>query len=284
MRILVTGSQGQLGRCIQDVARNNPKEEFVFTDYQELDITRAEKVTDYFAIGTFDYCINCAAYTAVDKAENEPEEAFKINADGPKILADVCQHFGCKLIHISTDFVFDGTKTIPYTEEDVPNPLNIYGKSKLQGEYYVKEKMKEYFIIRTSWVYSEYGSNFLKTMLRLGEERKQLKVVNDQQGSPTYAADLAAFIVYLIKNRRKEYGIYHYSNQGSISWYDFAKTILRLKSSSCEVLPISTAEYPTDAVRPCYSVMDNTKVKNIFKADIIEWKAGLTRCLTKIVA
>ncbi len=283
MRILVTGSQGQLGRCIQDVARNNPKEEFVFTDYQELDITQAEKVTDFFANGTFDYCINCAAYTAVDKAENEPEQAFKINAEGPKNLAEACQFFGCRLIHISTDFVFDGTKTNPYTEEDIPNPLNVYGKSKLQGECYVKEKMKDYFIIRTSWVYSEYGSNFLKTMLRLGKERKELKVVNDQLGSPTYAADLAAFIVFLIKNKRKEYGMYHYSNQGSISWYDFAKTILKLKSSSCEVLPVSTAEYPTVAVRPCYSVMDNTKVKNIFKVDITEWKAGLTRCLAKVL-
>jgi dTDP-4-dehydrorhamnose reductase len=283
MRILVTGSQGQLGRCIQDLARNNPNKEFVFTDYQELDITHIEKVTDFFAKGNFDYCINCAAYTAVDKAENETDLAFKINAEGPKNLADACQHFGCTLIHISTDFVFDGTKTNPYTEEDIPNPLNVYGKSKLQGECYVKEQMNDYFIIRTSWVYSEYGSNFLKTMLRLGKERKELKVVNDQLGSPTYAADLAAFIVYLIENKRKEYGMYHYTNQGSISWYDFAKTILKLKSSSCEVLPVTTSEYPTAAKRPCYSVMDNTKVKNIFKADITEWKAGLARCLTKVV-
>jgi dTDP-4-dehydrorhamnose reductase len=282
MRILVTGSHGQLGRCIQDLAIENPKEEFVFTDYQELDITQTDKVNDFFANRSFDYCINCAAYTSVDTAENEPDIVFKINAEGPKNLAKACLDFGCILIHISTDFVFDGTKKTPYTEEDIPNPINVYGASKLKGELNLKQILDKYFIIRTSWVYSEHGSNFLKTMLRLGKERDELKVVNDQMGSPTYAADLAAFIIFLIIHKKDEYGLFHFSNQGSISWYDFAKTILKLISSNCEILPITTVDYPTAAIRPSYSVLDKTKVKKLFKIDIPEWEASLTHCLNKI--
>ncbi len=206
MNILVTGAHGQLGKCIQDLAKEHSKLNFIFTDYEDLDITKPEGVNEFFKNQIFDYCINCAAYTAVDKAEVEKDKAFLVNAEAAKYLAESCKEHGATLIHVSTDFVFDGEKGEPYTEEDKPNPINIYGASKLKGEQYVQNILEKHFIIRTSWVYSEYGHNFVKTMLRLAEERNEISVVNDQIGSPTYAGDLAKVIFTIILKEKTEYG------------------------------------------------------------------------------
>ena len=271
-RVLVTGANGQLGKSIHRVAPDYPELKFVFTDVVELDITNNEEVNTFFESNAFDYCINCAAYTAVDKAEKEVEKAYLINATAVKNLAEACQTTGTVLIHISTDFVFDGTKRTPYTEEDTPNPLSVYGKSKLKGEEYVQEICERHFIVRTSWLYSEYGNNFVKTMLRLAETRKQISVVNDQIGSPTYAGDLAEFILKVISSESTAYGLYHYSNLGAISWYDFAVEIFRQHQKNVHVVPIPTRAYPTLANRPAFSVMDLSRVKIIFGSTIPLWK------------
>ena len=272
-RVLVTGANGQLGKSIHRISLNYPDLKFVFTDVDELDITNSKEVNTLFASNKIDYCINCAAYTAVDKAEEEVEKAYLINAKAVKNLAEACQTTGAVLIHISTDFVFDGTKSTPYTEEDTPNPLSVYGKSKLQGEEYVQEICDRHFIVRTSWLYSEYGNNFVKTMLRLAETRKQISVVNDQIGSPTYAGDLAEFILKIVSSESMTYGLYHYSNFGEISWYDFAKEIFSNQNKKTEVLPIPTTAYPTAAKRPKYSVLDISKANNTFK--LKSWKKSL---------
>lgn len=278
MNILVTGSKGQLGKCINNLAKENYELNFLFTDIPELDITNKEAVDDYFSANSFDYCINCAAYTAVDLAEAEADKAFLINAEAVKILAEACSLNNCCLIHISTDFIFDGKKSGPYTEEDIPNPLSVYGSSKLQAENYVQNILKEYFIIRTSWVYSEYGHNFVKTMLRLGNEKKELNVVNDQIGSPTYAGDLAGFLIYLVVNNKNQYGIYHYSNEGEISWYDFAVQIFKQFEMNVKVKPIPAKDYKTPAIRPERSVLNMKKVKKNFEFPIYEWQDSLKKC------
>lgn len=275
LNILVTGANGQLGRCIQDVAKDATSLNFVFKDSKQLDITNQGAVKNIFNTSRFDYCINCAAYTAVDKAEAEKEKAFLVNAEAVKYLAESCKENNVKLIHISTDFVFDGKKETPYTEESIPNPINVYGASKLKGEQYIQNHIERYFIIRTSWVYSEYGHNFVKTMLRLTQERNQISVVNDQIGSPTYAGDLANVILEIIGSDLVDYGVYHYSNEGEISWYDFAQAIFEEKN--VELVPISTEEYPTPAKRPSYSVMDKTKIKQSLKIEIPYWKDTLQK-------
>ena len=271
-RVLVTGANGQLGNSIKQISPNFKGLKFVFTDVADLDITNSEEVNTFFESNALDYCINCAAYTAVDKAEEEFDKAFLINATAVKNLAEACQKTGAVLTHISTDFVFDGTKRTPYTEEDTPNPLSVYGKSKLKGEEHVQESCDRHFIVRTSWLYSEYGNNFVKTMLRLAETRKQISVVNDQIGSPTYAGDLAEFILKIISSESTAYGLYHYSNLGEISWYDFAVEIFRQHKKDVLVVPISTSVYPTAAKRPKYSILDLCKTKATFCVDLLFWK------------
>lgn len=271
-RVLVTGANGQLGKSIHRVASDYPELKFVFTDVVELDITNSDDVNAFFNSNKIDYCINCAAYTAVDKAEKEVDKAYQLNAIAVKHLAEACKTSAALLIHISTDFVFDGTKRTPYTEEDTPNPLSVYGKSKLKGEQYLQGILERHFIVRTSWLYSEYGNNFVKTMLRLAETRDEISVVNDQIGSPTYAGDLASFLLQIIHANSKKYGIYHYSNEGEISWYDFAVEIFKQHKKAVRVIPIPTSAYPTAAKRPAYSVMDFSKVKIIFGSRITLWK------------
>ena len=274
-QVLVTGANGQLGNSIKRISTNFKDLKFVFTDVADLDITSSEEVNTFFESNALDYCINCAAYTAVDKAEEEVDKAFLINATAVKNLAEACQTTGAVLIHISTDFVFDGTKRTPYTEEDTPNPLSVYGKSKLKGEEYVQEICDRHFIVRTSWLYSEYGNNFVKTMLRLAETRKQISVVNDQIGSPTYAGDLAEFILKVISSESTAYGLYHYSNSGAISWYDFAVEILKHNNKVVRVAPVSTSAYPTAAKRPLYSVLDKNKILKTFNYSINFWNKAM---------
>ena len=227
------------------------------------------------------YCINCAAYTAVDKAETESEKAFEINAIGAKNLAHVCNDHGAVLIHVSTDFVFDGEKNEPYTETDAANPISVYGASKLQGEVEIQQALKEHFIIRTSWLYSEYGNNFMKTMLRLAETRDGISVVSDQIGTPTYAGDLAEIIIQIINIKTEKYGIYHYSNEGVASWYEFAKEIFKLTENKIKVNPIPSIEYLTPAKRPQFSVLDKAKIKIDLQIKIPFWGDSLKKVILK---
>ncbi|MEH6679585.1 MAG: dTDP-4-dehydrorhamnose reductase [Sediminicola sp.] len=280
LKILVTGANGQLGRSILDVSKDFPQFEYHFKTSKDLDITDFDRVKELFNKEEFDYCINCAAYTAVDKAESEKEKAFMINAEAVGNLAEVCSAYNVILLHISTDFVFDGTKTSPYTEEDEPNPINVYGASKLKGERYIQELLKKYFIIRTSWVYSEYGHNFVKTMLRLARERDEISVVSDQIGSPTYARDLAIILIKIITTASDKYGLYHYSNEGGISWYDFAKAIFEITGNNVHVNAITSEAYVTNARRPFFSVMANNKINYKLNLEIHSWKKILMSHLT----
>lgn len=277
--VLVTGSNGQLGKCLQDVSQGSTNINWIFKSSKELDITDEVCIAETFRSIKINYLINCAAYTAVDKAEREPEKAFLVNAEGVKLLARACKVYNVTLIHISTDFVFDGKQSTPYIETDLPNPINVYGASKLKGEQYVKEILEKYFIIRTSWVYSEHGNNFVKTMLRLANEKDKISVVDDQIGSPTYACDLAKCIIHIIGVKSQEYGLYHFSNLGEISWYDFAKAILEETNSKMTPDPIKTQEYATLATRPTYSVLDKTKIENELNLIILYWRDSLTQAL-----
>lgn len=281
--ILVTGAKGQLGSEIRATSQNYPFH-FFFTDQEELDITNKESVEKFIQGNQIETVINCAAYTAVDKAETDQEIAYKVNRDAVGYLASAIQRTKGNIIHISTDYVFDGTSHKPYTPEDLANPQNIYGKSKWEGE----ELMRTYspdnsLIIRTSWVYSEFGSNFVKTMLRLGNERDSLNVIDDQIGSPTYAADLAKAIVEIIpKQNHSGVKTYHYSNEGVCSWYDFAIEIMEKANLSCEIYPIPTSQYPTPASRPHYSVMEKSGLKSDYQLSIPYWKNSLQTCLNKL--
>ena len=282
LKLLITGANGQLGRCLQDLAVKYPNYQFHFKTSKELDITKKNQINKLFALEKYDYCINCAAYTAVDKAETDQENAFLVNAEAVKYLAEACKTHNTTFIHISTDFVFDGSHKTPYAEEDIPAPINVYGASKLKGEQYVQEILKHYFIIRTSWVYSEYMNNFVKTMLRLGVERDELSIVDDQLGSPTYAGDLAETLMKIINKKVTNYGLYHYSNEGAISWYDFAKSIFDESNMQVSLLPINSESYPTPAERPAFSVMDKLKIKEALLLEIPYWRDSLKQCLTKI--
>ena len=281
MVIVVTGAAGQLGQSLQHVAHKFTDIEWVFCDSATLDITDASSIQELFLQKKPNYCINAAAYTAVDKAESESEKAYLINATGPENLAKICAEFGTTLIHISTDFVFDGTQTTPYVETDSTAPLGVYGASKLAGELAIQQHGNAYYIIRTSWVYSPFGNNFMKTMLRLAAERDSLSIVNDQIGTPTNALDLAAVIIELIqKDSAMEvhpFGIYHYSNEGQCSWYDFAKAIFEKNSITITVLPITTDQFPTPARRPAYSVLSKSKIKKVFNIQITDWQTALNK-------
>lgn len=281
--ILVTGGDGQLARCIKDVSELYDDLKFIFTNSKSLDVCNLNEIERFFKSNKIDYCINCAAYTAVDKAEDDVKKAYEINASGPKNLALFCKTYKIVLIHISTDFVFDGKKNKPYLETETPNPLNVYGKSKLQGELEIQQILNRHFIIRTSWLYSEYGNNFIKTMLRLAETRNEISVVNDQMGSPTYAGDLAKVILQLIISKTKEYGIYHYSNLGELSWFDFAKAIFEISNKNVNLLPITTADYDTAAKRPNYSVLDKSKIVTKLNISVPSWIDSLKCVILKLV-
>ena len=279
MVVLVTGANGQLGQSLQFIAPNYPDIHFVFCDSKVLDITNLNNIHQVFEQYKPNYCINAAAYTAVDKAETESEKAHLINVIGAKNLAEVCKEFDTILLHISTDFVFDGTKNTPYTEIDIPNPTGVYGQTKLDGEKAIQEIWHKHFIIRTSWVYSQFGNNFMKTMLRLASERDKLSVVNDQIGTPTNAVDLAEVLVKIISEHSKlnteHFGIYNFSNEGQCSWYFFAKKIFEFNSVKINLEPIPTTSFPTPAKRPGYSVLDKSKIKNTFGVEVNYWETSL---------
>lgn len=277
--ILVTGGKGQLALCIKDNVEELPDYNFIYVDYDELDITKIGEVNSFFEKQNIAFCVNCAAYTAVDKAESEKERAESVNVDGSRLLAMACNKHNIVLIQISTDFVFDGAQNTLYTEDDKTNPLSIYGLTKLRGEKAVVAALHEHWIIRTSWLYSEHGHNFLKSMLRLSEVNEELNVVCDQIGTPTYAGDLAKVIIKIIKEDLKAYGTYHYSNEGVASWYDFAKAIFDERNINIKVLPINTESYPTPAKRPAFSVLDKSKIKKTLDIEIPYWRDSLIKCL-----
>jgi dTDP-4-dehydrorhamnose reductase len=290
MRILVTGKNGQLGKSIQKTAgeensNSQNTNDFVFVGREELDLSKNSSIANYFNNNKFDIIINCAAYTAVDKAEDEKVLANQINHLAIKQIAEIAKKQQTKLIHVSTDYVFDGESNKPYIEADVTNPINIYGKTKLAGEQALKEIMPtDAIIIRTSWVYSEFGNNFVKSMLRLGKQRDEISVVSDQTGSPTYATDLANAILEIIQNKIfKEAGqttqIYHYSNEGEISWYKFAQEIFELSDIQCSVNPITTEQYPTPAKRPKNTLMNKDKIAGTFSVNIPDWNFSLNICI-----
>ena len=280
INVLITGSNGQLASCIKDLAPNYKNINFIYTDYLELDICNFADVDIFFESNSdIHYCINCAAYTAVDKAETDIYKAFEINELGAKNLAKACSKNNTILIHVSTDFVFEGNNSNPYTEVDQSKPISVYGKSKLKGEEEIISILNNYFIFRTSWLYSEHGNNFMKTMLRLAETRNEINVVSDQIGTPTYAKDLALIILNVIKEKNESYGLYHYSNEGVASWYDFAKAIFELSNTKIKTNPISTTEYPTPAKRPVFSVLNKDKISRTLKIEIPNWKKSLKTCL-----
>ena len=278
-KVLVTGANGQLGRCIQDAASRFSDLEFVFVSKEELDIQSSAQVEAIFQKYNFDYCINTAAYTNVEKAESEEEKAFAINAEAVQNLASVCKTNDIVLFHISTDYVFDGKKRSPYLETDATNPINIYGASKLKGEQNIQEITEKYFIFRTSWLYSQYGHNFVKTILKYAEEGKPLTITTEQTGTPTNANDLAEVILNVIQQESKQYGIYHYSNAGETTWYGFAEEILRQHSLLNKTNLVKTKHYTTFAARPQYSVLDNGRVCNILYTKQIEWHQSLISVL-----
>jgi len=281
--LLVTGSNGQLGSELQTIATNFPDCKFFFTDVDELDICDSSAIEPFISQNKIDFIINCAAYTAVDKAENDKDLATKINIGATENLAKASVKYGSTLIHISTDYVFDGTNHRPYIESDATNPNSHYGYTKAEAEKIIQKICKQAIIIRTSWLYSTFGNNFVKTMLKYGTERDELKVVNDQIGTPTYAADLASTIINLITNHTIEtVEIYNFSNEGVCSWYDFAKEIIELKNIDCKITPIEGKDYPTPANRPFYSVLNKSKISKTLNIEIPHWKDSLKICLKNL--
>ena len=275
--LLVTGANGQLGQELRLLLGNRA----VYAGHAELDIADEAAVKGFFEAQSFDLVINCAAYTAVDKAEDDAEAADRANRLGPALLA----RYGRRMVHVSTDYVFDGTSCRPYRENDAPNPVSVYGRTKLAGEEAVLNEAETAVIIRTAWVYSSFGKNFVKTMRRLGAERDSLGVVFDQVGTPTYAADLASAIVAMLPQIAPGMkDVYHYSNEGVTSWYDFAVAIMEESGLSCAVRPIESADYPTRAARPAFSVLNKAKIKKDFGLSIPHWRDGLKRCLTAMTA
>jgi len=279
---MITGADGQLGRTLRKLAPGYKEYEFIFLSREDLPIENAGAVSDYFEKTKPSFCINCAAYTAVDKAETDGEKAFEVNATAVASLAAACRLFRSKFIHVSTDYVFDGNSSYPLKEEDPTDPVNVYGASKLRGEKLAFENNPDTVIIRTSWVYSEFGNNFVKTMIRLMGERQAINVVNDQIGSPTYARDLAVTILAIAGRGQFVPGIYNYSNDGIISWYEFAETIRELIQSNCKVNPVPSSQYPTPARRPHYSLLDKSKIKEVYNISIPGWLESLRSCLLEI--
>lgn len=281
-KILVFGGVGQLGQCIDKISSQRGYESILFLDEIEGNILDVDCLFKLFAKEKPDFVINCAAYTAVDKAEDDIELCQQINKDGAGNLARLCEEFNAKLVHVSTDFVFEGNLPKLLNEEDVAQPINVYGKTKLEGELEISKLLDRHYILRTSWLYSEFANNFVKTMRKLGKERDQLGVIVDQVGTPTYAIDLAGAILDIIESEKPAYGTYHYSNEGVTSWYDFAKAIFDISEIIVELNPIPGSEYPTKAVRPAFSVMDKAKIKKTFDLEIPYWRDSLGKCLEEL--
>ena len=287
MNILVTGSNGQLGSEIKDLAANYKNFNFFFSDFSALDICNSNQLDVFFAENKIHTVINCAAYTAVDKAEQDAEIAEKVNSEGVLNLVNAIEKVQGKLIHISTDYVFDGNSFLPYQESDEVNPIGVYGNTKRRGELAVINSAIDGVVIRTSWLYSAYGNNFLKTMLRLGNQRDELGVIFDQVGTPTNASDLAKTCLDILSSKKQSKinskgQLYHFSNEGVASWYDFAISIMELSGANCKVKPIQTKDYPTLAKRPQYSVLNKSKIKSDFKIEIPYWRDSLKDCIKKI--
>ena len=287
MKVLITGSNGQLGSEIKELASDYENLECVFKDLPELDICDAEVLNTFIIDQHINAVINCAGYTAVDKAEEEALIAQKVNSEGVLNLANALKKVDGKLIHISTDYVFDGNHSQPYKESDPVSPIGVYGQTKRAGELAVLNGSIDAIVIRTSWLYSGYGNNFVKTMLRLGNEKISIQVVSDQKGTPTYAKDLAKTCLDILSDASstkisKKGSLYHYSNEGVTSWYDFATAIMEISNIDCKVIPIETKDYPTQARRPLYSVLDKSKIKSDFKVTIPHWRDSLTNCIKKI--
>tara|TARA_B100000925_G_scaffold286426_1_gene264102 strand:- start:873 stop:1736 length:864 start_codon:yes stop_codon:yes gene_type:complete len=286
MKVVVTGKGGQLASELESLKGFDPN--WTFLSEQDLDITNKLSVVGFFELNRFDLVINCAAYTAVDKAEDEKELAFKVNAEGTKNLLEACERMDAKFIHYSTDYVFDGSSKEPYTELDTPNPNSVYGASKRKGEEYILKNNKvKSVILRTSWVYSSYGNNFVKTMVRMGSEKKELGIVSDQIGSPTYAKDLAKDTLNILNNENYQWSrgdVFHYSNNGSCSWYEFADKIFEKTNTYVKLKKLKTEDYPTKARRPKYSLLDKSKFENTFKIQIRDWKSSLLEMLKQELA
>ena len=281
-KILITGANGQLGKEFRDLAADYPNDEFLFLSREDLPIHHYELVRNVFNSFQPDFCINCAAYTAVDKAEQEKELAFLVNAESVGVLAAVCTLHKTKFIHVSTDYVYDGEASQPYNENDITNPQSVYGSSKKMGELEAVKNNADAIIIRTSWVYSRHGNNFLKTMMRLMNEKDSISVVSDQKGTPTWAADIAEAIMHIINSGNWIPGIYNLSNAGETTWYDFAIEIKRLIASVCSVNPIPTSSYPTLAKRPQYSVLDKSKLVSVYQVKLKDWKESLGACIKEM--
>lgn len=284
MNILITGCNGQLGNEMQLLEKVNPQHQYFNTDVAQLDITKPEAIEEFVNNNAIDIIVNCAAFTAVDKAESSQELCHLLNAKAPEYLAAAVAKRGGYLVQVSTDYVFDGTNHTPYTEDEATCPNSVYGSTKLEGEKLAMAACANTMIIRTAWLYSTFGNNFVKTMIRLGQEKPELGVIFDQIGTPTYAGDLAAAIMAAINNGIVP-GIYHFSNEGVISWYDFTKAIHRIAGiTSCHVKPLHTTEYPTPAARPHYSVLDKTKIKQTYGIEIPYWEESLEKCVAKLLA
>lgn len=283
--VLITGSRGQLGDALRRRMDRFPAYTFTLTDIDELDLCDKKAVLDFVRRGRYAYIINCAAYTAVDRAESDAERCMRINRDAVGHLATAAREVGARMIHISTDYVFDGRATRPYREDDPTSPTSVYGRTKLAGEHVLLEALPtDAVILRTAWLYSEVGNNFVKTMLRLGAERPEIRVVNDQLGSPTYAGDLAEAVLRVLTAPTFHPGIYHYTDDGVCSWYDFARHIFRVAHPTCIVRPIPTADYPTPAARPAYSVLDKTRIRQTYGVSIPRWQDSLDRCLQHLLS
>jgi len=282
--ILITGSNGQLGNEMQQAAIRFPDFKFIYTDVEDLDICDKAALDTFIKNNAVNVIVNCAAYTAVDKAEDDVELCYKINAEAVRNIGEVAAANNIKVVHVSTDYVFDGTNYVPYTEDQPVCPATVYGKSKLDGEKALLEACSQSLIIRTAWLYSSFGNNFVKTMMKLGTERDSLNVIFDQVGTPTYAADLADAILKVISHDTFVPGIYHFSDEGVCSWYDFTKTIHRIAGITCDVQPIETKDYPARTPRPHYSVLNKAKIKSTYGIMIPHWEASLVRCISILKA
>ena len=277
--ILITGSHGQLGNEMQQAAARFPAFRFIYTDVEDLDICDKAALDAFVKANAVNVIVNCAAYTAVDKAEDDVELCYKINAEAVRNIGEVAHQNGLKVVHVSTDYVFDGTNYVPYSEDQAVSPNTVYGKSKLAGEQALMETCEQAVILRTAWLYSSFGNNFVKTMIKLGTERDSLNVIFDQIGTPTYAADLADTILKILSHETFTPGMYHFSDEGVCSWYDFTKTIHRIAGITCDVRPIETKDYPARTPRPHYSVLNKAKIKATYGITIPHWEESLERCM-----
>ncbi len=282
-RILVTGANGQLGQSILEQSKNYKEIECFFVTRNQLDITNEELINHYFEDKSFDFIVNCAAYTAVDKAEDDQENAYLVNAKATEFLAKITNEKGIPFVHVSTDYVFDGTEAQPRLETDQTNPIGVYGQTKLDGENFALENNPKTIILRTAWVYSRFGNNFVKTMLRLFNDKDSISVVADQIGSPTNAIDLADAILTIISKNDLTYGIFNYSNEGECSWFEFAQKIKEFSNSTIEINPVPTSAYPTKAKRPAYSLLDKSKIKEVYQLDIPTWEDSLKEELKHLI-